>query len=173
MGHRRAAVAALVIAFLTGAFAAQGPQSPAPYTVLSREGRQPLATRVINGQEMVSVDDLARLFKLTAREDPATGGLTITAPSGTIVLTAGQDIASVAGRLISLPAAPAREGRTWFVPVDFISRALAPVAGTKIDLRKPSRLILLGDIRMPRVAGRIDPSPALARLIFDVAPATP
>ena len=166
-------IAALVIALLTGVFAAQGPQSPAPYTVLSREGRQPLATRVVNGQEMVSVDDLARLFKLTAREDPATGGLTITAATGTIVLTAGQDIASVAGRLISLPAAPAREGRTWFVPVDFISRALAPVAGTRIDLRKPSRLILLGDIRMPRVAGRIDPSPALARLIFDVAPATP
>ena len=165
-------MATLLIALLTATYAAQGPQTPAPYTVLSREGRQPLATRVINGQEMVSVDDLARLFKLTAREDTATGGLTITAGTGTIVLTAGQDLASVAGRLISLPAAPVREGRTWFVPVDFVSRALAPVAGTPIDLRKPSRLILLGDIRMPRVAGRIDPSPATARLTFDVAPPT-
>ena len=173
MGHQRAAVAVLLIGLLTVAFAAQGPQSPAPYTVLSREGRRPLAARVINGQEMFSVDELSQLFKLTVREDTAAGALTITAAGGSIVLTNGQDIASVSGRLISLPAAPTRDGRTWFVPVDFISRALAPVAGTRIELRKPSRLILHGDIRMPRVAGRIDPSPALARLTFDVSPPTP
>jgi N-acetylmuramoyl-L-alanine amidase len=166
-----AAVAALLIALLSAPFTAQAPQSPAPYTVLSREGRRPLAARVINGQEMFSVDDLGALFKLTARE--AAGGLTITAPGGSIVLTPGQDIASVSGRLISLPAPPSREGSSWFVPVDFVSRALAPVAGTRVELRKPSRLILVGDIRMPRVAGRLDPSGSMARLTFDVAPSTP
>lgn len=166
-------MAALLIVLLSVAFAAQGPQSSAPYTVLSRDGRRPLATRAINGQEMFAVDDLAQLLKLTVREDTAAGGLTITAPNGSIVLTAGQDLASVAGRLISLPAPPARDGRAWFVPVDFVSRALAPVAGTRLELRKPSRLVLLGDIRMPRVAGRIDPSNALARITFDVSPPTP
>ena len=167
----RAAVAALLIALLSAPFTAQTPQSPAGYTVLSRDGRRPLAARVISGQEMFSVDDLGQLFKLTARE--AAGGLTITAPGGSIVLTPGQDIASVSGRLISLPAPPARDGASWFVPVDFVSRALAPVAGTRVELRKPSRLILVGDIRMPRVAGRIDPAGALARITFDVAPSTP
>jgi N-acetylmuramoyl-L-alanine amidase len=166
-------LASLLIAILTTAFAAQGPQSPAPYTVLSRDGRRPLSTRVIGGQEMFAIDELTPLFKLSVREDTAAGGLTITASGGSIVLTAGQDLASVSGRLISLPAAPVREGRAWFVPVDFVPRALAPVAGIRIDLRKPSRLILVGDIRMPRVAGRIDPQGALARLTFDVSPPTP
>ena len=166
------ALLALILALLTGLPAAQAPQSPAPYSVVSREGRQPLPTRSINGQEMFAVDDLARLFSLTTREDPIAGGLTITVRGQSILLSPNQEIASVAGRLISLPSPPARDGRAWFVPVDFVSRALAPVAGTPIELRKASRLILVGDIRMPRVAGRIEPLGALTRLTFDVAPST-
>ena len=59
------------------------------------------------------------------------------------------------------------------MPVDFVARALAPALGTRLELRKPSRLILLGDVRVPRVAGAVDPQGNLARLTLDVAPATP
>jgi N-acetylmuramoyl-L-alanine amidase len=152
--------------------ATQAPPAAAPYTVLSRDGRRPLAARTIGGQEMFALDDLVRLFELTVREDTLAGGITIVTGSQTIVLTPGQSLASVGGRLISLPAAPAREGRAWFVPVDFLSRALAPSIATRVELRKPSRLILVGDIRVPRVAGRIDPQGSLTRLTLEVAPAT-
>jgi N-acetylmuramoyl-L-alanine amidase len=167
-------VAALSMSFavLSGPTVAQAPQTPAPYTVISAEGRRPLASRVFTGQEMFAVEDLARLFNFSVKEDTIAGGLTITVRGQSILLSPNQEIASVAGRLISLPAPPAREDRAWFVPVDFVSRALAPVAGIRIELRKPSRLILVGDIRMPRVAGRIEPLGALARLTFDVAPPT-
>ena len=155
---------------ITGAFSAA--QAPSPYTVLSREGRRPLAVRSINGQEMFAVEDLARLFGFTTREDTIAGGLTITFRGQTIVLSPGQELASVAGRLVSLSAPPARDGREWFVPADFVNRALAPVAGTRIDLRRPSRLIVVGDIRAPRIAGRLDVQGSLARLTLDVAPTT-
>jgi len=122
---------------------------------------------------MFALDDLARLFDLTVREDAAAGGLTVTVRNQTIVLSAGQSLASVGGRLISLPAAPVHEGRTWLVPVDFVTRALAPIVGTRLELRKASRLIIVGDLRAPRVAGRIEPLGPLARLTLDVAPATP
>jgi N-acetylmuramoyl-L-alanine amidase len=167
-----APVLATVLAHLWIA-AFQPPATGAPYTVFSREGRRPLATRTISGQEMFSLDDLSRLFELTVREDTLAGGLTVATRGQTIVLTPGQALASVSGRLISLPAPPARDGRTWFVPVDFVARALAPALGTRLELRKPSRLILLGEVRVPRVAGAIDPQGTLARLTLDVAPATP
>jgi N-acetylmuramoyl-L-alanine amidase len=160
-------------AFLSGTPAAQAPPTAAPYTVVSREGRRPLATRTISGQEMFALDDLAPLFELTVREDTAAGGLTVTVRNQTIVLSPGQSLASVGGRLVSLPAAPVRDGRAWYVPVDFVPRAIAPVLGSRLELRKPSRLILLGDFRAPRVAGRIEPLGSLARLTLDVAPATP
>jgi len=163
----------LLLAFLAAARAAQPPASPAPYTVLARDGRHPLAVRMMAGQEMFALDDLARLFNVTVREDAAAGGLTVTAGTQTIVLSAGQSLASVGGRLVSLPAPPAREGRTWYVPVDFVARALAPALSTRVELRKPSRLLLVGDIRAPRVVARMDPLGSATRLTFDVAPATP
>ena len=167
----RAALLAVVLLALT-TLAAQAPQPPAPYTVVSREARRPLPVRVFNGQEMFAVDELARLFNLAVKEDTIAGGLTITVRGQSILLSPNQEIVSVAGRLVSLPVPPARDGRAWFVPVDFVSRALAPVAGTPVELRKPSRLILLGDIRLPRVTGRVEALGAMARVTFDVAPAT-
>src|SRR5688572_7589277 len=112
---------------------AQAPTA-APYTVLSREGRRPLAARVINGQEMFALDDLARLFELNVREDTAAGGITLSSKGQTIVLSPGQGLASVGGRLVSLPAPPVKDGRTWFIPVDFVPRALAPALGARLEL---------------------------------------
>ena len=165
--------AALIVTLASPAGPRAQAPSAAPYTVLSREGRRPLPARTLSGQEMFALDDLAKLFELTVREDALAGGLTVSAKTQTIVLTPGQGLASVGTRLISLPAAPVREGRAWFVPVDFVPRALGPALGTRIELRKPSRLVLLGDIRVPRVAGRIDGQGTAARVTLDVAPATP
>ena len=170
--YTRCAISALLIAILTGAPAAQ-PQAPAPYTVLSKEGRRPLAVRTIGGQEMFAVDELAKVFGLTVREDAIAGGLSISVRNQTILLSPGQELVSVAGRLVSLPAPPSRDGRAWFVPVDFVSRALATVIGTRLEVRRPSRLVVFGDIRAPRVAGRVEPQGSLTRVIFDVAPPTP
>jgi N-acetylmuramoyl-L-alanine amidase len=142
--------------------------------LVSRDARRQLPARVISGQEMFSLDDLAKLFELVVREDTLAGGITVTWKNQTIVLTPGQSLASISGRLISLPAAPARDGRTWFVPVDFVPRALSPAMGTRLELRKPSRLLIVGDLRVPRVAGPVEPQGgALTRSTLDVAPATP
>jgi N-acetylmuramoyl-L-alanine amidase len=166
-----AAVAA-ALCLITAALPAQ--QSALPYTVVTRDARRPLAARTINGQEMFALDDLVRLFNLGVREDAAAGSLTITAGNQTILLSTQQPLASVGGRMTSLPAAPAREGRSWYVPVDFVSRVLGPVAPTRVDLRKPSRLLLVGDVRMPRVAARVDAiGGSQTRVTLDVAPPTP
>ena len=165
--------AAALVAVLGGSPAAQAPPPAAPYTVLTRDGTRQIPARVAAGQEMFALDDLATLVPMQIREDTAAGGLIVTVRDQTIVLTPGQSLASVGGRLISLPAAPVRQGEAWLVPVDFVSRALAPVAGVRIDLRKPSRLIVVGDLRVPRVAGRVEALGGSARLTLDVAPATP
>jgi N-acetylmuramoyl-L-alanine amidase len=165
----RTTVPLLALAFLGG----QPAPTAAPYSVLSAEGRRQLPARLVAGQEMVALDDLATLFQLTVREDSLAGGITVTARGQSIVLTPGQSLATVQGQLVSLPAAPVREGKTWLVPIDFVSRALARTLGTRLELRKPSRLVLVGDIRVPRVSGMVEPQGTLARLTLDVAPQTP
>jgi N-acetylmuramoyl-L-alanine amidase len=169
----RAIVAAIAAALSLSPTAAPAQQSALPYTVVTKTGRQPLAARTLNGQDMFALDDLARLFNLKLKEDTLAGGLTVTAGTQTIVLSPQQPLASVAGRMISLPAAPVRDGRSWYVPVDFVSRALAPVSPIKVDLRKPSRLLIVGDVRMPRVAARVESLGTVTRVTLDVAPPTP
>src|SRR5258708_31903858 len=158
---------------LSTALPAQQPSAALPYTVVTRDARRPLATRVIGGQEMFALDDLARLFNLSVREDATAAGLIIPGGTQRIVLWTQQPLASVAGRMISLPAAPARDGRTWYVPVDFVSRALASILPGRVELRKPSRLLLSGDVRLPRIAVRADSVGAgTTRVTVDVAPPT-
>jgi N-acetylmuramoyl-L-alanine amidase len=167
-------VAAFATALCLLSVALPAQQSAAlPYTVVTRDAKRPLAARTINGQEMFALDDLARLFNLSVREDAAAAGLAITVGGQTIMLSTQQPLASVGGRMTSLPSAPARDGRAWYVPVDFVSKAIAAVSPTKIDLRKPSRLLLVGDVRMPHLAVRVEALGAQSRVTIEVAPSTP
>jgi N-acetylmuramoyl-L-alanine amidase len=54
--------------------------------------------------------------------------------------------------------------------VEFISRALALIYDTRLDLRKPSHLLVIGDLRVPRLTVRYDPLGAAGRLTIDATP---
>ena len=168
--------AALVSLFAAGALWAADVAAvqSGSYTILSREGRRPLPYRAQNGQDMVALADVATTFGMTVREDVAAGGIVVTAPNGqTIVLTPGQPLASAGGRVVSLPAPPARDGRAWLVPIEFVGRAVGPVLGTRVDVRKGARLIVVGDLRVPQVSASIEGDGARARVRIDVTPSTP
>lgn len=137
--------------------------------LLSRDTRRVIPLVTVGSQEMIGLDELAAIFQLAVRDDG--GAITVGYKGRSIVLTPEQTIASVAGRLISLPAAPVRSGTRWLVPVDFIARALGPVYDQRLDLRRASHLLVVGDLRVPRVAVRVDAQPGSARATFDVSPA--
>ena len=136
--------------------------------MLSREGRRLLPFALINDQEFIGLDDLASTFQLTVQD--SLGAVTVSYKGKTIVLTPDQTLASVAGRLISLPAPPSHQGRRWLVPVEFIARALAPIYDTRLELRKPSRLLIVGDLRVPRITARYDSVGPAGHLTIDATP---
>ena len=166
-------IATSMTAVLAALAAQPAAQVPAPYTVLTRDGRRTLAVRPFSGQEMFALDELAKMFGLDVREDTLAGGLVVSTKTQAITLTPGQALASAGGRVVSLPAPPVKEGQRWFLPIDFVPRALGPALGTRLDLRRPSRLIVVGDLRVPRVTARIEPQAALVRVTLDVVPAAP
>src|SRR5918993_280427 len=141
-------------------------------TVLSRDGRKPVPINAINNQEYVAVDDVNTAFGTTSREDRAAGGLIITARGQSIVLTADQNVVSVAGRLASLPAPVLRRDNRWFVPVDFLPRALSQAIATRIDYRRGVRLLIVGEMRVPRVVARIDAGTTNVAVTFEITPNT-
>ncbi|BCS32310.1 hypothetical protein TBR22_A15200 [Luteitalea sp. TBR-22] len=149
-------------------------QPPAParrvWTVLTTGGSQPLPVTVVNGREYVSAADLSGLFGLVVKEDRA-GGLVISMGTRTIVVSLTQGLASVDGRVVSLPAPPTRQGATWLLPVEVIERALAPGASPRIDVRRRSSLVILGSLSVPAVTARSEAVPNGTRLTFTVTPA--
>ena len=145
-----------------------GQSGPSPLTLLSREGRRTIAISIVNNRESVALDELASTFQLAVREEA--GALTVSYKAQTVVLTPDQALASVAGRLVTLPAPPSRAGGRWMVPLEFISRALAPIYDTRLDLRAASRLLIVGDLRVPHVAIRYELVGGSARLTLDATP---
>jgi N-acetylmuramoyl-L-alanine amidase len=172
-----AAVLLTAGAFATGQQvvpAQPGDGTAAELTVVSQAGRQTLPVATVNTHEMVSLADLSRMFQLTVREDTVAGGITVSRAGRTLVLSPTQGLASAGGRLVSLPAPPVRHGDTWLVPIDFIARALSLIHETPIARRPGSRLVVVGDVRVPRVVARAAPGGAgQVRVTLDVTPRTP
>lgn len=175
LSHRRASLVSMALGasavvglavLLVTPTAGQGPS----LTLLSADGRRTLPLAILNEREFVALDDLASAFGLTVREEAR--AITIATRGGTIVLNPSQPLASVAGRLITLPAAPARSNGRIVVPLEFIPRALAPVYDTTLDLRRESRLLVIGPLRVPRVVIGQEPLTNAARLTVDTTPPT-
>ena len=152
---------------------AQGTAPSTPLTLLTREGRRPIPTIVLSGQELVALDDIATLFQVAVREDTLAGGLTITYRGRTIVVSSDQPMASVSGRVVALPSPAVRSGNRWFVPLDFLPRALGPIYDSRIELRRPSRLLIVGDLRVPRITARIDMPGPPTHATVEIAPTAP
>jgi N-acetylmuramoyl-L-alanine amidase len=164
-------LAGFIVASLVALAAVVSSQTAPPptLTLLARDGRRALPLTVTGDQEFVALDDLATAFQLAVREE-SLGAITVSYKGKTIVVQPAQALASVSGRLISLPAPLTRNGRRWLVPVEFISRALATIYDVKLDLRKPSRLLVVGDLRVPRIVARYEPAGTSGRLTIDATP---
>jgi N-acetylmuramoyl-L-alanine amidase len=166
-----ALVALLCVALATPPRAQDAPF--APLTLVSKDGRRTVPTINAGGREMLALDDVAALFPVVVREDSLAGGFTITYRGKTIVASMDQPMASVDGRIVTLPSPITRNGRRWLVPIEFLPRVLGPIYDQRIDLRRAARLLLVGDMRVPRVSARIDAAGPPTRAAIVITPATP
>jgi N-acetylmuramoyl-L-alanine amidase len=164
-----AAAFTVLLLLAVNAVGGQSPAQPA-LTILARDGRRQLPLTIANNQELVFLDELAAAFQLTVRDEPF-GALAIGYKGKSILLTPDQPLVSIAGRLVSLPTAPTRSGRRLLVPVEIINRALTLIYDSRLDLRKPSRLLIVGDWRVPRVTMRLEGGD-MPRIVVDAAPRT-
>jgi N-acetylmuramoyl-L-alanine amidase len=167
---RSVLAAAVAIALVAASYLATA-QAP-PLTIVAREGRKPLPVSSINNQDYVAVEDINAAFGTTSREDRVVGGLILTVRGQNIALTENQNVLSVSGRLVSLPAPVLRRDNRWLVHVDFLPRAMALALNTRIDLRRNARLLVVGDMRVPRITVRVDAGTSNVAVTFDVTPNT-
>jgi len=157
---------------LIAAGAALRGQQTGEYTLLVADVSRPLPYTTAGGADMVSLDQLANIFGFTYTEDTVVRGLTVDARGRRILLVPGFSGARVNGQLVSLSASVTREGNSWQVPIDFLSNALGPALGTRIEVRRTARLVLVGDVRVPEVRSAFERLQRGGRVVLDVVPAT-
>ena len=172
-GSATFSLAALLLLLAPTPHAQEGTAPATPLTLLSPDGRRPVPTIVVNGDELIALDDVAARFQVTVREDTLAGGITLTYNGQTVVVSNDQPMASVSGRIVALPSPARRLGNRWFVPIELLPRALAPIYDARIDLRRASRLLVVGDLLVPRVTGRIDSAGPPTRATLEITPAAP
>lgn len=164
----RAVTLALALALATAAvLVAQS--RPSTVTVLTPSGRQALNIVALDGQDTVLVDDLASMFQVSMREDALASGITMTRNGKTLVYSS-QGLVSSGGRLVQLSAGPRKERRGWVVPVEFLGRGLSLILDQRAEYRRGSRLLIVGEVRVPRVTVRSDTTPTSARVTIEISP---
>jgi len=169
MTHRLTFAACLL---LLAAKHGGGQVAEAPLILVSTDGRQSVPTVSFDGRRMVNVLELAAPFDLTITDDRQDSRLSILQDDQVIVLTANQGLVSVAGQLVSLPVPPVERSGVWYVPLDFIGRALPLVHDQAVELRRRSDLVIIGDILVPQVVARYRTTGPQSRLRLMVTPAT-
>ena len=162
---------AVACALAVATLPAQAP-SPSPLTLLSAQGRRTVPVVVVNGGEYLSLDELAAAFGLTVRDDRVTGATTVSLRARSAVLTPDRTVVSAQGRLVSLAAPPVRQDGRLLVTPEFVTRVLAVVVDQRVEYRRAGRLLVLGDVRVPRVITRGEFGANAAQITFEASPAT-
>jgi len=76
-GSATFSLAALVLLLAPMPHAQEGTAPATPLTLLSPDGQESVATIVLNGAELVALDDVAARFQIAVREDALAGGITL------------------------------------------------------------------------------------------------
>lgn len=164
-----AAAAVFVLAAQAGS-AFQG--QTAPYTMYTPDGRRTVIVRTGVTPETIALEQLTGPFGLTFTEDRAASGLVIGTKGDRIFAFPGQSFVRTSGRVIALDGPVQHDRNAWTVPIDFLAKVLGPAVGQPIVVRRSSRLILVGAVRVPEIAARIERTGAGARLVITIQPAT-
>jgi N-acetylmuramoyl-L-alanine amidase len=90
-----------------------------------------------------------------------------------VILYHGKSLVSVGGdlRLLSSPAL--FEGGRWLVPVDTLPRVLGPLLATRVDWRAASRLLVIGEVKAPKIEVKTFVSGDTVRVVLEASEAVP
>jgi N-acetylmuramoyl-L-alanine amidase len=173
-GTKKASVFArrLVATFLV-AMPALAQPAASPLTVLTSTLRREVPTVAVAGAELVAIEDVAVGFGMTVTSDPGGGAATLRVGSHEVGLYEGKSLASVDGDLRLLSAPVRYEGRRWLVPVDGVPRLLEPLLGVSVEWRATARVLVVGQVSIPRISVRAFASADAVRVVFDASESVP
>jgi N-acetylmuramoyl-L-alanine amidase len=141
--------------------------------LLSDAGRSELVASSRGGVDVLPIAQVVSGLGVTLTPDPRGLSVTLGAQGREVVLYDRKSLASVGGdlRLLSAPVL-AEEGR-WLVPVDSLPRLLQPLLGKRVAWRAATRVLVIGDVAVPRIEVTTVVSGDNVRVVLESTEAVP
>lgn len=122
-----------------------------PVVVLVDTHRREIEAVSRGGVEMLPLESVLTGMGVSMHTDVPAGSVTLSLDGRELVLYNKKSLASVAGelRLLSSPCS-FEEGR-WLVPADGLPRLLGYLLGKTVEWRAASRVLLVGNVKIPHI----------------------
>jgi hypothetical protein len=145
----------------------------APVVLLTEGQRRELLPLVRGDAELLVLDHVIAGLGVSVTSDAAGGAVTLTYQKRVVSFYRGKSLAAVDGdlRLLSSPAL-LEDGR-WLVPIDAVPRLLGPLLARRAEWRAASRVLLVGNVSVPRVNVSTFLSGDVARVVFEASEKVP
>ena len=147
--------------------------SSEPIVVLLEGQRREIAAVTRGETELVPLEAIIAGLGITVHNDQRAGAVTLTYEGREASLYNKKSLASVGGdlRLLSSPAV--LEGGLWLLPVDAVPRLLGPLLGKRAEWRPASRVLIVGNVPVPRIGVTTFVTGDLARIVLEATEKVP
>jgi N-acetylmuramoyl-L-alanine amidase len=146
---------------------------PGPIVVLTEGQRREILAVTRGDVELLPLDQVLAGLGVSVQSDPAGGAVTLTFQKHEVSLYNKKSLASVDGDLRLLSAAVVLDEGRWLVPVDSIPRLLGPLLGRRAEWRPASRVLVLGNVSIPRIGVSTFVSGDVARVVLEASEKVP
>jgi N-acetylmuramoyl-L-alanine amidase len=145
-----------------------------PVTVVTETARRQVMPVTSRGDaELLPIDQVIAGLGVGLLSDAAGGAATLTFQKREVGLYNKRSLASVQGDLRLLSAPVVFDDGHWLVPVDSIARLLAPLLEAKVEWRPASRVLLIGNVAIPRVTVTTFVTGDVARVVLEASEKVP
>jgi N-acetylmuramoyl-L-alanine amidase len=129
---------------------------------------------VVRGDvELLALDQVVAGLGISVTSDAAAGAVTLSHLKHEVNLYNRKSLAAVDGDLRLLSSPVLLEDGRWLVPIDALPRLLGPLLGRRADWRAVSRVLLVGNVAIPRVSVSTFLTGDVARVVFEASEKIP
>ncbi len=145
-----------------------------PVTIVTEGARREVMPVTTRGDvELLPIDQVIAGLEVTLLSDPTGGSATLSYRKREVGLYNKRSLASVQGDLRLLSAPVLLDEGHWLVPVDSIPRLLGPLLDLKVEWRAAPRVLLIGNVVVPRVTVSTFVTGDTARVVLEASEKVP
>ncbi len=142
-------------------------------TILTATQRREVSSVVRGDVELVPIDEVLAGFGARLTADPKGLAVTVQRGSHELVLHHKKSLASVDGDLKLLPSPALFDAGRWLVPIEGLARVLSPLVERSVDWRSAQRVLVIGDVVIPKLTVSAFASGELVRVVFEASESLP